>query len=87
MEPLAADPYGSLRRGGTVGAYVMLHYPAIGLIDPSRMGMSDTSERVGTRFFGLMKYKQASAAELCVEKIRKAAKLVLTQSPLSVAAK
>jgi hypothetical protein len=78
------NPYEALRSSGTMGAFVMLNYPAIGLIDPSRMGLADTVETTVSKFFGLLKSTKASEAQKWVEQIRKAASLVLTQSPLEV---
>jgi hypothetical protein len=81
---VTTDPYGALMNCGTMGAFVMFNYPAIGLIDPRRVTSADTVAATGKGLLARFRSAPKSPIFETITKIRKAAKLALDNSLLKV---
>ncbi|HVY60496.1 MAG TPA: hypothetical protein VHF22_02535, partial [Planctomycetota bacterium] len=78
----AVKPYDALKASATMGAYVLMRYPAVGLVDPKKAQLKDLRETVVWGW--LWNSKEAPKAGTYLANIGKAAKYVYERSPLKV---
>lgn len=82
---VGGKPYDALKRSPTVSAFVLLHYPAIGLMDPTRP-QQDVEEVVKRRLGFLWEYKEDARVIANYKALRGAAGWVLDGSRLEATA-